>query len=99
MKVASLETKHFRLPLTHPMTDAMHGNMTHFEVVMAQIETDEGQMGTEYTYTIGLGGSAIRSLIDKELKPMLVGADPTRISQLWEKMWWRLHTIFSVLAV
>jgi len=93
MNIVSIATKHFRLPLTHPMTDAMHGNMTHFEVVMVQIETDQGLQGTGYTYTIGLGGEAIRSLIDKELKPMLIGTDPANISLLWEKMWWRLHYV------
>lgn len=106
MKVASIETKHFRLPLTHPMTDAMHGIMTHFEVVMVQIETDQGLCGTGYTYTIGLGGTAIRSLIERELKPILIGADPTRITKLWENMWWRLHYVgrgglvsFAIAAV
>lgn len=106
MKIVSIDCKHFRLPLTHPMTDAMHGQMTHFEVVMAQITTDEGVIGTGYTYTIGLGGAAIRSLIDREIKPMLIGEDPLCINQLWEKMWWRLHYIgrgglvsFAIAAV
>ena len=93
MKIVSVVTKHFRLPLTHPMFDATHGEMTHFEVVMAVIETDAGVQGTGYTYTIGYGGSAICSLIDKELKPILLGADASRISLLWEQMWKRLHYI------
>jgi L-alanine-DL-glutamate epimerase-like enolase superfamily enzyme len=106
MNIVSIDTKLFRIPLTHTMVDAVHGNMTHFEVVMAQVTTDEGLQGIGYTYTIGLGGTAICSLIDKELKPMLIGTDPTRISQLWEKMWWRLHYVgrgglvsFAIAAV
>ena len=93
MNLVSLETKHLRLPLTHPMTDSTHGVMTHFEVVMVQLETKNGLRGTGYTYTIGHGGSAIRSLIDKELKPILLNADATRIDKLWEQMWWKLHYI------
>ena len=92
-KINAVEARHYRLPLTHPMSDAMHGEMTHFEVVMARIETDDGLQGLGYTYTIGLGGAAIHALIDRDLKPMLLGADAGRIEQLWETMWWRLHYI------
>lgn len=93
MNIVAIETTHLRLPLAHPMTDATHGVMTHFEVVMVQLETNEGIQGTGYTYTIGHGGAAIRSLIDCELKPLLLNADPTRIEQIWETMWWRMHYI------
>ena len=53
--ITSVETRHFRLPLAQPMTDATHGVMTHFEVVMVILEAG-GQQGIGYTYTIGLGG-------------------------------------------
>jgi L-alanine-DL-glutamate epimerase-like enolase superfamily enzyme len=93
MKIVAIDTKHLRIPLAHPMTDATHGVMTHFEVVMVQVETNEGLQGTGYTYTIGHGGAAIRSLIDRELKPILLDCDPTRIDKIWETMWWRMHYI------
>ena len=93
MIITGLETKHYRLPLTTTMTDATHGDMTHFEVIMVRLETDTGVEGLGYTYTIGWGGDAVRSLIDEALKPLLLGANPRQIEQLWEQMWWRLHYV------
>ncbi|MCY3916024.1 MAG: mandelate racemase/muconate lactonizing enzyme family protein [Chloroflexi bacterium] len=93
MIIESVETKHYLLPLTHPMTDASHGVMTHFEVVLVKLQSDCGLAGYGYTYTIGCGGSAIRSLIDKDLKHLLLGADANRIEAIWDRMWWRLHYV------
>ena len=91
--IESIETNHFLLPLTHPMSDASHGVMTHFEVVLVKLQSDCGLAGHGYTYTIGCGGSAIRSLIDNDLTPLLLGADANRIEAIWDRMWWRLHYI------
>ena len=75
------------------MTDASHGIMTHFEVIMVELQTDSGQTGHGYTYTIGCGGAAIRSLIDKDLKSILLGADGNCIEQIWDRMWRHLHYV------
>ena len=93
MIIEGVETKHYLLPLTHPMTDAFHGVMTDFEVVLVRLQTDCGLVGHGYTYTIGCGGAAIRSLIEMDLKPALFGADACCIEDIWERMWWRLHYI------
>ncbi len=91
--ITAVETRRFRLPLSHPMWDATHGEMTHFEVVMVKLQTSDGLEGIGYTYTIGHGGGAIQSLINDELKSVLLNADPRRIEHLWETMWWKLHYI------
>lgn len=75
------------------MTDASHGVMTHFEVILVKLLSDAGAAGYGYTYTIGCGGAAIRSLVDIELKPILLGADATCIERIWDQMWRRLHYI------
>ncbi len=93
MIIEGVETKHYLLPLTHPMTDASHGVMTDFEVVLVKLQTDCGLAGHGYTYTIGCGGAAIRSLIDRDLKSALLGADADCIEAIWQRMWWRLHYI------
>ena len=93
LRIEEVQTKRYFLPLTHPMTDASHGVMTHFEVVMVQLQTDSGQTGYGYTYTIGCGGAAIRSLIDNDLKSILLGADANCIEKIWDRMWRHLHYI------
>ena len=93
LRIEDIQTKRYLLPLTHPMTDASHGVMTHFEVIMVELQTDSGQTGYGYTYTIGCGGAAIRSLVDNDLKPILLGADSNRIEQIWDRMWRHLHYV------
>ena len=93
MIIRCLETKHYLLPLSHPMTDATHGIHTNFEVVVVRLESDCGRAGYGYTYTIGRGGSAISALIEHDLKPLLLGADANRIEQIWERMWRCLHYV------
>lgn len=93
MFIKNVEVKHYLLPLSHPMTDATHGVHTHFEVVLVRLETACGLCGCGYTYTIGRGGEAVKSLIKRELQPMLLDADASRIDWIWERMWWQLHYI------
>ena len=93
MIIQDLETTHYHLPLTHPMTDASHGVMTHFEVVLVKLQSDCGLTGYGYTYTIGCGGAAIRALIEADLRSALLGADANCMERIWDRMWWRLHYI------
>jgi len=106
MIIKNLETHHYRIPLRTTMTDSTHGEMTHFEVIMVNLETDDGTRGLGYAYTIGQGGAALRSLIDQVLTPILLGADARCIEKLWDQMWWRLHyigrgglAVFAISAV
>ena len=93
MVIKRVETKLYRLPLSHPMTDAGHGVHTEFEVVITRLESDCGRGGCGYTYTIGRGGAAIAALIERDIKPLLLGAEPMRIEQTWERMWRCLHYV------
>ena len=93
MIIKCIETRLYHLPLSHPMTDASHGVMTHFEVILAKLETSCGLTGYGYTYTIGCGGAAIRSLIDRDLRPLLLGGDANCVEQIWERMWRCMHYV------
>lgn len=93
MRLADIQSRLYRIPLSHPMSDATHGQMTHFELVTVNLRDEQGRCGLGYTYTIGEGGAALRALIDRAICPLLQGADPRRIEQLWQRMWWHLHYI------
>lgn len=93
MRLVDLTTRLYRLPLTHPMCDATHGRMTHFELVTVNLRDDEGREGLGYSYTIGAGGAALRALLDQAIRPLLQDADPRRIEELWQRMWWQLHYV------
>ena len=91
MTILSVKADHYRIPLGVTLSDATHGEMSSFEFVTVRLETDSGLEGVGFTYTTGAGGAAIRSLIERELMPVLVDSDEGRTEQLWQQMWWRLH--------
>jgi L-alanine-DL-glutamate epimerase-like enolase superfamily enzyme len=88
MKIERIQTAYYRLPL-EPMGDAGHGAIDTEELVTLTLHA-EGLVGHGYAYTIGRGGRAIRSLIDNDLAPLLIGQDADDIRGLWDLMWQRL---------
>ena len=54
--------------------------------LIVEVETDEGITGIGES---GLGGGATATVIEKDLKPLLVGRDPTMIEGLWQLMFAR----------
>jgi len=70
----------YALPLAEVLTDAKHGDHTHFELITATITTDDGFSGTGYTYTGGRGD-------------YLVGQNADDIDSLYDQMQWHLHYV------
>jgi L-alanine-DL-glutamate epimerase-like enolase superfamily enzyme len=91
MKIASIDSALYQVPLAVPLSDSTHGEIPSFELITVRIRDDQGLEGLGYTYTVGVAGLAIHVLIERYLKPDLLGQDPGRIEHLWERMWWRLH--------
>ncbi len=91
MTIASLETDHYRIPLPQVLSDSTHGDISHFELITVRLRTKDGAEGVGYTYTVGAGGGAVHSLIDRDLKQHLISQDADLIEALWRKMWWALH--------
>ena len=65
-RIRHISTRLFRVPLAEILTDAKHGDHSHFELVIAMIELEDGNTGTGYTYTGGRGGAAIKCMIGKK---------------------------------
>ena len=82
MPIAAIQTDHFRIPLPVVLSDSTHGEITHFELVTARVRDTDGAEGLGYTYTVGHGGDAIRSLIARELAPLLAGQEADHVEQL-----------------
>lgn len=89
--IEHLETGFYRIELPVVLSDSTHGTITHFELITARIRDADGAEGMGYTYTVGHGGAAVHALIERDLCPLLLGADADAIEALWQKMWWRLH--------
>ncbi|MGH8630685.1 MAG: mandelate racemase/muconate lactonizing enzyme family protein, partial [Burkholderiales bacterium] len=89
--IARIETGHYLIPLPVLLSDSMHGQMANFELVTARVMDEEGAEGVGYTFTVGANGAAVFATIERDLRPLLLGAEADRIEALWKKMWWRAH--------
>jgi L-alanine-DL-glutamate epimerase-like enolase superfamily enzyme len=91
--IVDVDCRLYRVPLPEVMSDAMHGEHTHFELVTATVTLDDGAQGTGYTYTGGKGGHAIRAMIVHDVAPMLVGQRADDVEALNERMLWHVHYV------
>ncbi|MES0885207.1 mandelate racemase/muconate lactonizing enzyme family protein [Roseibium sp. SCP14] len=71
-------------------TDAIQSFVSQ-ETPIVIIHDSDGAVGTGYTYTIGTGGPAVVSLLERTLAPALIGKDPTRFEQLWRDLLFQTH--------
>ncbi len=89
MKVTKITAEQLRVPLGKPtripLTDPKPTGPTAVELVMVQLETDAGLAGLGFTYVLGPGASAVRSLIEAELAPLVIGEDPRDTERLFVK--------------
>ena len=83
----------FRIPLAEVLSDAKHGDHSHFELVTVTVTFDDGIEGTGYTYTGGRGGSAILAMIRHDLAPFLIGRDGADVEALHDDMQWHVHYV------
>ena len=92
-EIISIDARLFEVPLAEVLSDAKHGDHTHFELVTATIALDDGREGTGYTYTGGRGGRAILAMIRNDLAPFLVGRDGDPVEDVYEAMQWHIHYV------
>jgi L-alanine-DL-glutamate epimerase-like enolase superfamily enzyme len=91
--IHNIETTLHLIPLAEVLSDAMHGDHTHFELITTTVTLANGLQGTGYTYTGGKGGYAIVAMIDHDLAPMLSGRDPAQVEALHDLMQWHVHYV------
>jgi L-talarate/galactarate dehydratase len=103
MRITRVTTNHLRVPLGKSarvsLTDPKPPAPDALDVVLVHLETDNGTRGIGFTYTLGPGAPAIRSLIDTELSPLVLGEDPRDTDRLFARAESRLRaTGFAGLA-
>lgn len=91
--IENIEVRRFLVPLAEVLTDAKHGDHSHFELITATVTTADGAAGTGYTYTGGRGGAAIVALLERDLAPLLIGQDASRVEALNDAMYWHVHYV------
>ena len=85
MKIRDVRTMLLTVPIPKKLQYASDiGTIQSRSAAIVVIETDEGLTG----YGEALGSPQVmKAIIEHQLKPLLVGEDPTRTAYLWEKMY------------
>jgi L-alanine-DL-glutamate epimerase-like enolase superfamily enzyme len=90
MRIARVSTRAFRIPLKEKLVSATL-SLTHRELLLVTLETEDGAAGTGWCTTPGIGVLAARTLIDAYLVPLLIGEDPRHTERLWNRLWTQCH--------
>jgi L-alanine-DL-glutamate epimerase-like enolase superfamily enzyme len=85
MKIDKVEAAMYRIPPAVPWEDATHV-VSDVEYVVTTVTTDDGLTGIGWSYTSGIGGTAVEALINDYLAHMLTGRDVRNIEGTWEFM-------------
>jgi L-alanine-DL-glutamate epimerase-like enolase superfamily enzyme len=92
VKIASVETQLVSLPLLRgPWTDSIH-HTTSIEIIVTDVTTDTGLVGTGFTHTTVAGANAVRALIAHGLTPFVIGAEVAPRA-LWHRCWKHAHDL------
>lgn len=92
MKITSVAAQLVSLPLLKgPWTDSIH-HTTAIEIVVVDVTTNTGLVGTGFTHTTVAGGQAVRTLIERGLTPFVVG-QAVAPRALWHRCWKHLHDL------
>jgi L-alanine-DL-glutamate epimerase-like enolase superfamily enzyme len=89
--IKTVETGHYRIPLSVTLSDSTHGEITAFELLTVRIRDADGAEGTGYTYTVGRNGGAIADILRREVPELVAGRDADDIEAIWNHIWWGLH--------
>ncbi len=74
-KIKKIDVNYYKVPLQGNLVDALHGKHDNFELITATVTTEDGHVGTGYTYTGGKGGVAIANMIKLDLVHGLIGKE------------------------
>ena len=91
--IQDIDVQLFNVPLDEVLTDAKHGDHTHFQLITVTIKLSDGSMGVGYTYTGGRGGHSIVAMIEHDLIPFLKGKNGAEIETLYDAMQWHIHYV------
>lgn len=71
-------------------TDAIQSFVSQ-ETPMVRIIDADGAVGLGYSYTIGTGGPAVMSLIERTFAPALIGREADEIERIWRDLMFMSH--------
>ena len=87
MKITDIKTIILHYPYKQWIADGC-GSCGARGAFLILIETDTELCGIGEAATFGGSMEAMKSIVEKQLKPLILGEDPTKIEYLHQKMMW-----------
>jgi L-alanine-DL-glutamate epimerase-like enolase superfamily enzyme len=91
-KIKKVEAHLLEVPTDKLITDSIH-SIDRVEVVTCTVDTSDGISGLGFTYTIGGGGLAVKTIIDSMYAKKLIDQDPSEITKIWHSLWGASHAV------
>ncbi len=103
MRIEKIWSELYRVPVHREMHDAIR-HFSKMDVIFAYVETDEGVVGSGFTYSIiPFGAREICSIINHGLNEVIHHMDPRDHERIWSRMWRQVDWVgrggIAVLAV
>lgn len=87
MKITDIKVICLKYPYEHFIADGC-GTCCGRTAALVLVETDAGLVGIGECATFGGSLTAVNSIIEEQLKPLLLGQNPLDIEFLWQRMLW-----------
>src|SRR3954447_10608481 len=85
MKITDIAVTLTEIPVRHPFRwrAGLPGSGTSNTGARIEIQTDDGVSGTAFSSH----GTIVQDIVERRLKPALVGRDPLLKEDLWKRVW------------
>lgn len=92
MKIRSINAQLTSLPILKGVWGDAIYRTTHIEMMVLDVTTDTGLIGTGFTYTSGVGTTALKAIVDRDITPHVLGAEVSPRA-IWHQINSRLYWI------
>ncbi len=86
MKIAGARAWVCDIPVLQPRSDAVQSFLSQ-ETIFVEVTTTDGTVGRGYSYTIGIGGTAVLALVEDYLIDKLSGLDAACPEEIWRHLY------------
>jgi len=87
MRITNLSTLALATKYEEPVVDALYP-VNERQSLLIFIDTDENITGIGEAACYGGPIISTKTIIEKELKPLIIGEDPFKIERIWKKLFW-----------
>ena len=98
MRITEVKAELLRMPLPRPMQSGSSsgkkgGPVSHINMPVVFITTEEGTRGIGYAWSLLGGATATRCVLQDDFAPLLMDEDALDHERLWHKLYKRLQSV------